>query len=124
MEKEAPILGSPLCLRGKLDKRTEKGGVMTAMVKDLVDIEETVIRKEVMRTRLGLSGAVVGRGGSGMRRGVDAAVELSAIEFETHASLVHFLDIGAVDVQLQIDAQESAGVSNPNMEPPCHTANR
>ena len=97
---------------------------MTAMVKDLVDIEETVIRKEVMRTRLGLSGAVVGRGGSGMRRGVDAAVELSAIEFETHASLVHFLDIGAVDVQLQIDAQESAGVSNPNMEPPCHTANR
>ena len=43
IEKEALILDSPCRLRGKLDKGTEKGGVMTAMVKDPVDLEETSI---------------------------------------------------------------------------------
>ena len=38
MEKEALILGSPHRLRGQLDEGTEKGGVMTAVVKDLVDL--------------------------------------------------------------------------------------
>ena len=33
---------------------------MTATVKDLVDPEETAIRRESTRMRLGLSGAVVG----------------------------------------------------------------
>ena len=79
MEKEALILGSPRRLRGQLDQGTEKGGVMTAMVKDLVDLEEAAIRREAMRMRLGLSGAVVGRGGAGMRKGGDAAAELAAL---------------------------------------------
>ena len=42
---------------------------MTAMVKDLGNLDETDIRREEMMTRLGLCGAVVGRGGSGMRKG-------------------------------------------------------
>ena len=59
-----------------------------------------------------------------MRKGGDAAAELAALEFETHASCVNLLEIEAASVQAQIYAQESAGVSNPNVEPPCHTANR
>ena len=58
MEKEALILGSLRRLKRQLDKETDKGGVMTAMVKDLVDLEEAEIRM-----KLGLCGAVVGRGG-------------------------------------------------------------
>ena len=38
MEKEDLMLGNPCSLRGGLDEGTEKGGVMTAMVKDLVDL--------------------------------------------------------------------------------------
>ena len=78
-------------MRGKLDEGTEKGGVMTAMVKYLVDLEEKSIRREAMRIRMDLRGAVVGRGGAGMRKGGDAAVELAALEFETHASCLQFL---------------------------------
>ena len=51
---------------------------MTAMVKNLVNLEEAEIRREAMRIRLGLCGTVAGRGGAGMRKGVDAAVELAA----------------------------------------------
>ena len=35
--------------------------------------------REVMRMRLGLRGAVVGRGGADMRKGGDAAAELAAL---------------------------------------------
>ena len=70
------MLISPRHFRDQLDEGTEKGGVMTAMVKDLVDIEDTEIRREAIRTRMGLRGALVGRGGAGMRKGGDAAVEL------------------------------------------------
>ena len=94
------------------------------MVKDLVDIEKTAIRREAVRMSMGLRGAVVGRGGSGMRKGGDDAAELAALEFETHPSCVKFLEIEASTVQVKIDAQESAGVSNPNVEPPCQTADR
>ena len=38
MEKEALILSSPRRVREELDEGTEKGIVMTAMMKDLVDI--------------------------------------------------------------------------------------
>ena len=88
MEKEALILGSPHLLRGKLDNGTEKGAVMTVMVKDLFDLEEAVIRREEMRMRLGLRATVVGIGGAGMIKGGDAAAEIAALEFETHASSV------------------------------------
>ena len=57
------------------------------MVKDLVDLEETAIRREEVRMSLVLHGAVVGRGGSRMRKGGDNAAELAALEFETHPSL-------------------------------------
>ena len=73
--------------------------------------------------RLGLCGPVVGIGGDGTRKGGDAAEELVALEFDTRASRVQLLEIEAASVQAQIDAQESAGVSKPNVEPPCHTAN-
>ena len=79
MEKEALILGRPRLLGGQLDEGTDKGGVMTAMVKDLVNLEAAAIRREAMRMRLGLRGAVVGRGGAGMRKGGDAAVELAIV---------------------------------------------
>ena len=52
-------------MRRKVDGGTEKGGVMTVMVKDLVDIEETAITREETRTRLGLRGSVVGREDAG-----------------------------------------------------------
>ena len=94
------------------------------MVKDLVDLEDTAIRREEVRTSLGLHGAVVGRGGSRMRKGGDNAVELAALEFETHPSCVKFLEIEVSTVQVKIDAQEIAGVSNPNVKPPCQTADR
>ena len=97
---------------------------MTVMVKDLVDIEETAITREETRTRLGLRGAVVGRGDAGMIKRGDNAAELAALEFETHAYPVQFLEIEAPTVQAQIDMQESVGVSNPNVEPPCHTTDR
>ena len=58
-----------------------------------------------------------------MRKGDDDATELASLEFDTHASRVQLLEIEVAAVQAQIDAQESAGVSNPNVEPPCHTAN-
>ena len=95
-----------------------------ATVKDLVDIEDTEIRREAMKTRMGLRGALVGRGGAGMRKGGDAAVELADLEFEAHASYVQFLEIELSAVQAQIDVQESSGVSKPNVEQPCHTSNR
>ena len=88
MEKEAIILGSPHLLRGKLDKGTDKVTVMTVMVKDLVDIKEAVIRKEAMRMRLGLRATVAAIGGAGMIKGGEAATEIAALEFETHASSV------------------------------------
>ena len=52
---------------------------MTAMVKDLVDLEKATIRRKVMRMRLGLRVAVVDRGVSGMRKGCDAALELASL---------------------------------------------
>ena len=52
---------------------------MAVMVKDLVDIEETGIRRDATRMRLGLSGVVVGRGCAGMRKGGDAAAELAEL---------------------------------------------
>ena len=72
IDKEDLILVSLSHLRRKLDEVTEKGGVMTEMVKYLLDIEEAVIMRKAMMVRLGLHGAVVGRGGDGMRKGVDA----------------------------------------------------
>ena len=66
---------------------------MTAMVKDLVYLEEASIRREAMMMRLGLSGAVVGKGGASMIKVGDAAAELAALEFETHDSRVQFLEI-------------------------------
>ena len=117
-------MGSTLCLRVKLDEGTEKGGVMIAMLKDLVGIYEAEIKREAMRMRLGLRGAVVGRGGAGMRKGGDTSAELAALEFETHSSRVQFLEIQATIVQAKMDAQEITVVSNPNVEPPCHTADR
>ena len=68
---------------------------MTAMVKCLVDLEEAAIRRDTMRMRLGLCGAVVGRGGVGMRKGGDAAAELAALDFEIHDSCVQLLEIEA-----------------------------
>ena len=65
----------------------------------------------------------MGIGGAGMRKGGDAAAEPSALEFETHSSCVQFLEIEAAALQTQIDAQKSAGISNTNVEPPCHTDN-
>ena len=53
--------------------------VVTAMVKYLVDIEEAAIRREAMRMRLGLHGAVVGRGSDGMIKVCDAAAEIAAL---------------------------------------------
>ena len=50
-------------MRGEIDEGMEKGGVMTAMLKDLFDLEETAIRREAIMTSLGLCGAVAGRGG-------------------------------------------------------------
>ena len=97
---------------------------MISMVKDLVNLEETEIRREAMRLRLGLCGAVVGRGGVGMRKGGDAAAEIVDLEFETHASCVHLLEIESAAVQAQIDAQESAGVSNPNVGLTCRTVDQ
>ena len=99
MEKESLILGSPRRLRGEIHEGTEKDRVMTEMVKDLVDLEETAIMREAMRMRLGLRGAVVGRGGAGMIKGVDTAADLSSLEFETHASHVKFFEIEAAAVQ-------------------------
>ena len=52
---------------------------MTAMVKDLFDLEEASIRREAMRMRLVLRGAVLGRGGSGIRKVGDAAEELATL---------------------------------------------
>ena len=49
------------------------------MVKYLVDIEEAAIRREAMRMRLGLHGAVVGRGSDGMIKVCDAAAEIAAL---------------------------------------------
>ena len=97
---------------------------MTAMVKDLVNLEAAARRREAMRMRLGLRCTVAGRGGSGLRKGGDAAAELAALDLDTHASRVKFLEIEAAAVQAQIDAQESAGVSKSNVEPPCHAADR
>ena len=54
MEKEALVLGIHHRLRGKLDEGMDKGGVMTAMVKDLINIEEAAIRREAMGMRLSL----------------------------------------------------------------------
>ena len=116
-------MGSTLCLRVKLDEGTEKGGVMIAMLKDLVGIYEAEIKREAMRMRLGLRGTLVGRVGYVMRKGGYASAELAALEFETHASRVQFLEIEAAAVQAQIDAQESVGVSKINLEPNFHTAN-
>ena len=79
MEKEDLMLGIPRRLRGEIHEGTEKDRVMTEMVKDLVDLEETAIMREAMRMRLGLRGAVVGRGGAGMRKGGDAAAEIAAL---------------------------------------------
>ena len=76
MEKEALILGNPRGLREKLDGGTDKGRVMTATVKYRVNLEEAVIRREAMRMRLGLRGAVVGREGAGMRNIRDTSAEL------------------------------------------------
>ena len=123
-EKESLILVSPCRLRGQLDEGTEKGVVMKVMVKYLVDLEKTAMRREVIRIRLGLRGTVVGREGAGMRKGGDAAADLASLEFETHASRLKFLEIEAAAVQAHIDTQESVGVSKPNVEPPCHTTNR
>ena len=50
---------------------------MTEMVKDLVDLEEALMRREAMRMRLLV--VVVGRGGAGMRKGGDAAAQLVAL---------------------------------------------
>ena len=52
---------------------------MTAVVKDLVDLEKAAIRKEAMRMRLGLRGTLVGRVGYVMRKGGYAAAELAAL---------------------------------------------
>ena len=79
METEALILGNPRRLGGEIDEGTEKYGIMTAMVKDLVDLEEAALRREAMRMRLVLCSALVGRGVSGMRKGFDAAAELTAL---------------------------------------------
>ena len=98
MEKEALILGIPSRLRGQLDEGTEKGGVMKVMVKDLVDIEDAEIRRKVMGMRLGLRGALVGRGSAGMIKGGEANAKLAALEFETHSSRVQFLEIEAATV--------------------------
>ena len=111
-------------MRAQLDEGADKGRVMAVMVKDLVNIEEVLIRRESIRMRLGLRGAVVGRGGAGMRKVGDAAAELAAPEFETHVSHVQFLEIEAAAVQAQLDAQETVGVSNSNVEPPCHTSDQ
>ena len=102
-------------MRAQLDEGADKGRVMAVMVKDLVNIEEVLIRRESIRMRLGLRGAVVGRGGAGMRKVGDAAAELAALEFETHLSCVQFFEIEAAALQAQIDAQESAGISKPNV---------
>ena len=124
MEKEAFILDSLCRLRAQLDEGTEKGGVMTSMVKDLADLEEATIRREAMRTTLGPRAAVVGRGDAGMSKGGESATEVAAQEFEAHASCVYFLEIEVAVVQAEIDVQESAGVSNHNVEPPCHTSDQ
>ena len=50
-----------------------------------------------------------------MRKVGDAAAELAALEFETHLSCVQFLEIEEAALQAQIDAQESAGISKPNV---------
>ena len=71
-----------------------------------------------MRMRLELM--VVGRGGAGTRKGGDAAAEITARVFDTHVDQVQFLEIEAAAVQAQIYAQESAGISNLNVEPSCH----
>ena len=105
MDKESLLMCSPRRWRGKLDEGTEKGGFMTEMVKYLVYLEETAIRRDVTRTRLGLRGAVLGRGGAGMIKGGDAAAEIAAICFETHTSRVKVLEIEADAVQANIDAQ-------------------
>ena len=59
-----------------------------------------------------------------MTRAIDAAVELAALQYETHDFRVHFLEIEVAALQAQIDAQENTGVSNHNVGPPCHTGNR
>ena len=105
IEKESLILSSPRRVRGKLDEGKEKGRVMTAMMKDLVNIEDSAIRMEVMRMRMGLCGEVVGRGGDGTRKGGDAAAELAALDFEIHDSCVQLLEIEAANVQAKIDSQ-------------------
>ena len=92
MEKEAFILCSPHRCKGKVDEGTGKGVFMTTMVKDLVNIEETAIRRETMRMRLGLCGAVLGGGGAGTRKGGDAAEEIATIDFETRAYCVQLLE--------------------------------
>ena len=97
---------------------------MKAMVKDLVNLEEAAIRREVIRMRLVLRETVVGRGSAGMKKRCDATAEIAALQFETHASRVQFLEIEAAALQAQIEVKESVGVSKPNMEPPCHAANR
>ena len=66
-------------MRGQLYEGTEKDEFMTAMVKDLVDLEKAAIRKEAMMMRLGLRGTLVGRLGDVMRKGGDAAAELAAL---------------------------------------------
>ena len=68
MKKEALIMGSPHHLRGEVYEGKEKGRVMTMLAKDLVNLEEVAIRREVIRMRLGLCGAVLGRVGAGMRK--------------------------------------------------------
>ena len=94
---------------------------MTAMVKDLVNLEEAAIRREVIRMRLVLRETVVGRGSAGMKKRCDATAEIAALQFETHASRVQLLETEAAAVQAQIDAQESAAILNPYVEPTCHT---
>ena len=58
-----------------------------------------------MRMRMGICGEVVVRGGDGTRKGGDAAAELVALDFDTHASRVQFLEIEAADVQARIHLQ-------------------
>ena len=79
LDKESLILNTPCRLRGQLDEGTDKGGVIASMMKDLVYLEEKLIRREAMKTSLGLRSAVVGRGGAVTRKGGDATAELSAL---------------------------------------------
>ena len=71
-------MGSPCRLRGQLDEGTEKGGVIISMVKDMVYLDEAEIRREATGMRLGLCGAIVGRGSAGTRKKDGTAAEIAA----------------------------------------------